>query len=91
MAKIQTKEQTAPTTNEEKLNELREFIAAARTRENPHSHLISVLHRTQELFGYLPTEVMDEIAQIKQQMPDVFDTFMGYYEKTRTGERDLYF
>jgi len=32
-----------------------------------------------------------EIAQVKQQMPEVFDTFMSYYEKTRTGERDLYF
>jgi NADH:ubiquinone oxidoreductase subunit E len=63
MAKIQTKERTAPVTNEEKLHELRAFIAAAKTRENPHSHLISVLHRTQELFGYLPTEMMDEIAQ----------------------------
>jgi 2-iminoacetate synthase len=35
--------------------------------------------------------IAKEIAQVKQQMPEVFDTFMSYYEKTRTGERDLYF
>ena len=32
-----------------------------------------------------------EIEQIKQRMPEVFETFMSYYEKTRTGQRDLYF
>ena len=35
--------------------------------------------------------IAKEIAQVRQQMPEIFDTFMGYYEKTRTGERDLYF
>ena len=32
-----------------------------------------------------------EIEQIKQRMPEIFDAFMDYYEKTRTGQRDLYF
>ncbi|OHB68126.1 MAG: [FeFe] hydrogenase H-cluster radical SAM maturase HydG [Planctomycetes bacterium RBG_13_62_9] len=32
-----------------------------------------------------------EIEQIKGRMPAVFDTFMSYYEKTKTGHRDLYF
>jgi len=35
--------------------------------------------------------IAKEIAQVKQQMPEIFDTFLSYYEKTRTGERDLYF
>ncbi len=35
--------------------------------------------------------IAKEIAQIKEKMPEVFETFMDYYEKTRTGERDLYF
>ena len=35
--------------------------------------------------------IAKEIAQVKKQMPEVFETFMSYYEKTRTGERDLYF
>ena len=35
--------------------------------------------------------IAKEIAQIRTQMPKVFETFLSYYEKTRTGERDLYF
>jgi 2-iminoacetate synthase len=35
--------------------------------------------------------IAKEIAQIKERMPEVFEAFMSYYEKTRTGERDLYF
>ena len=35
--------------------------------------------------------IAKEIAQVKTQMPEVFETFLSYYEKTRTGERDLYF
>ena len=35
--------------------------------------------------------IAKEIAQIRTKMPEVFETFMNYYEKTRTGERDLYF
>lgn len=35
--------------------------------------------------------IAKEIEQVKQKMPEVFETFMNYYEKTRTGERDLYF
>jgi 2-iminoacetate synthase len=32
-----------------------------------------------------------EIEQVKEQQPEVFEQFMSYYEKTRTGARDLYF
>jgi 2-iminoacetate synthase len=32
-----------------------------------------------------------EIEQVKEQQPGVFEQFMSYYEKTRTGTRDLYF
>ena len=35
--------------------------------------------------------IAKEIAQVKTRMPEVFETFMSYYEKTRTGARDLYF
>ncbi|MBN1360872.1 MAG: NADH-quinone oxidoreductase subunit NuoE [Sedimentisphaerales bacterium] len=59
----QTQELTAPLTDEQKLAQVREFIAEVMTHEHPDSYLIAVLHRTQELYGYLPTEVMDEIAQ----------------------------
>ena len=32
-----------------------------------------------------------EIEQVRKQMPEIFETFMSYYERTRTGQRDLYF
>jgi NADH-quinone oxidoreductase subunit E/NADP-reducing hydrogenase subunit HndA len=63
MATTQTQEQTIPQTDEQKLAQVREFIAEVKTKEQPDSYLIAVLHRAQELFGYLPTGAMDEIAQ----------------------------
>ena len=63
MAKTQTKEKTTPATNAEKLAAVKTFIEEARGQEHPDSYLIAVLHRTQELYGYLPTEVMDEIER----------------------------
>ncbi len=32
-----------------------------------------------------------EIEQVKQRMPEVFESFMSYYGKTQAGDRDLYF
>ncbi|MCK4810167.1 MAG: [FeFe] hydrogenase H-cluster radical SAM maturase HydG [Candidatus Omnitrophica bacterium] len=32
-----------------------------------------------------------EIEEIKQNIPDIFPTFIGYYERIKQGERDLYF
>ncbi len=35
--------------------------------------------------------IAEEIEQIRDRMPGVFEQFMSYYDKTRTGQRDLYF
>ena len=35
--------------------------------------------------------IAEEIEQVKRQMPEVFETFMSYYQKTGAGQRDLYF
>lgn len=35
--------------------------------------------------------IAQEIEQVRQQQPEVFEVFMDYYEKTRAGSRDLYF
>jgi 2-iminoacetate synthase len=32
-----------------------------------------------------------EIAEVKQKLPNMYETFVEYYEKTKTGQRDLYF
>ncbi|MBN1360871.1 MAG: [FeFe] hydrogenase H-cluster radical SAM maturase HydG [Sedimentisphaerales bacterium] len=35
--------------------------------------------------------IAQEIEQIRTRMPEVFEQFMRYYEKTKAGNRDLYF
>jgi len=35
--------------------------------------------------------IAKEIEQIRLRMPEVFEAFLSYYEKTRAGDRDLYF
>ncbi|MBN2315775.1 MAG: [FeFe] hydrogenase H-cluster radical SAM maturase HydG [Sedimentisphaerales bacterium] len=32
-----------------------------------------------------------EIEQVKERLPGVYEQFLGYYEKTKAGNRDLYF
>jgi NADH-quinone oxidoreductase subunit E/NADP-reducing hydrogenase subunit HndA len=51
---------------QDKMITLREFIAEASTQQYSESYLIAVLHKAQQLFGYLPREVMDEVAQALQ-------------------------
>lgn len=45
-----------------KLAELKTFIADCVHKPYPSSYLIAVLHRAQELFGYLDKNIMDEVA-----------------------------
>jgi len=42
------------------------FIEECRTKPNPESYLISVLHRIQNHFGYLGKAHMDAVAQLLQ-------------------------
>ncbi len=35
--------------------------------------------------------IAKEIEQIKQRQPEIFETFMNYYEQTQAGNGDLYF
>ena len=51
---------------QDKVTTLREFMAEVSTKEYSESYLIAVLHKAQELFGYLPKEVMDEVAEAMQ-------------------------
>jgi NADH:ubiquinone oxidoreductase subunit E len=48
--------------NNEKIIELKNFIAETAKNENSESYLIAVLHKVQGLFGYLDKEVMDIVA-----------------------------
>jgi len=51
---------------QDKMTTLRAFMAEVVTKEYSESYLIAVLHKAQELFGYLPCEVMDEVAAALQ-------------------------
>ena len=63
-----------------------------KTKEHADSHLIDVLHRTQHMYGYLPTEVMDEIAQA-MQIPTAHiwgvATFYHYFKLTPPGKHEI--
>lgn len=44
------------------LDVIKDFILQTKEYEHSESFLIAVLHKTQELYGYLPQDVMNEIA-----------------------------
>lgn len=48
--------------NDSRMKELKEFMEGMKAMEHPESNLIAILHRAQELYGYLTKDVMDEIA-----------------------------
>ena len=50
------------TTEDKKIKELDEFIEECLTKEYSQSYLIAILHKAQELYGYLEREVMDSIS-----------------------------
>jgi len=50
------------TRTDDRLDVLKSCMDGARTKDHPESHLISILHKAQELYGYLTKEIMDEIA-----------------------------
>jgi NADP-reducing hydrogenase subunit HndA len=50
------------TTHDEKMTKLKAFMEGMRKTEHPESQLIAILHRAQEIYGYVSREAMDEIA-----------------------------
>jgi NADH:ubiquinone oxidoreductase subunit E len=48
--------------DESKLAELRSFIKDVRNRDIPESYLIAVLHKAQDLYGYIDKEVVAVIS-----------------------------
>ena len=53
---------------DDKHSTLDAFMDDVCQKEYAESYLIAVLHKTQELYGYLPSEIMDRIAE-KMQIP----------------------
>ncbi len=76
-------------TDEKKMTELKEFIRSCAGKENPDSFLIAVLHKAQTIYGFLPKNVMDEIAE-EMQIPTAHiwgvATFYHYFNLTPPGK-----
>ena len=73
----------------DKLRELSEFIKDNIDPVDPQGTLIAALHRAQDLYGYLPTEVMSHVAQ-ELQVPEAYvygvATFYSYFTLTPRGK-----
>ncbi len=80
------------TTQIEKMAELKSFMEGMKTKPHPESGLIAILHKAQNLFGYLNKEVMDEIA-IEMNIPTAHiwgvATFYHYFSLTPKGEHTI--
>ncbi len=50
-------------TEDKKIEQLTSFIKSVADKPHPDSYLIAVLHKAQELYGYLPREIMDVISE----------------------------
>jgi len=77
---------------EDKMNELAAFMEAVSQKEYAESYLIAVLHKVQELFGYLPKDVMDVVAD-KMQIPTAHiwgvATFYHYFNLKPIGKHTI--
>ncbi len=89
MTMTKTNETTMPETEGQKYAELKEFIAEINTYEHADSYLIRALHKTQDLFGYLPIRAMDVIAQ-EMEIPTAHiwgvATFYHYFNLNPPGQ-----
>ena len=77
------------TTDEKKTEELIRFIDESKQQDRGESYLIAVLHKAQELYGYLSREVMDVVAE-RMNIPTSriwgVATFYHYFNLTPPGK-----
>ena len=74
---------------QDKLEQLSAFMDEVSQQEYAESYLIAVLHKAQELYGYLPQDVMDQVAE-KMQIPTAHiwgvATFYHYFNLRPVGK-----
>lgn len=74
---------------QDKIEEIRDFIKTVNQKDDSESYLIAVLHKVQSIFGYLPRETMDEVAE-KMQIPTAHiwgvATFYHYFNLKPIGK-----
>lgn len=75
-----------------KFNELRLFIEKTKNYDEPKSHLINVLHKAQDLYGYLDKDIMYKISLLMEipasQIWGVA-TFYHYFKLKPQGEHTI--
>ncbi len=80
------------TTHDEKMIQLKEMMRDIQQKPYKNSHLIAVLHKAQELYGYLVKEVIDEIA-VDMDIPTAHiwgvATFYHYFHLTPQGKHQI--
>ncbi len=72
--------------------EIVEYIRTSRARAHPESHLISVLHKVQEHFGYLDPEQLEAVAQLLQVPASTVSgvaTFYHFFRLTPKGKHTI--
>lgn len=77
---------------EDKKTVLKEFMTRIKSEAHPESQLIAILHKAQELYGFLNQEVMDEIA-LTMNVPTAHiwgvATFYHYFNLKPRGEHTI--
>lgn len=77
------------TQTQDKMDQLLAFIDEMSQKDHAESYLIAVLHKAQELYGYLPQDVMDCVAD-KMQIPTAHiwgvATFYHYFNLEPVGK-----
>lgn len=78
--------------DKDKISELKSFMREAKSKSHPDSQLISILHKAQELYGYLDAQVMDEIA-LEMNIPTAHiwgvATFYHYFNLKPRGKHSI--
>jgi len=81
------------TLDKQKLAQLEKFIQEQPRAENPRQALMGVLHRLQELFGYLPQEGMDFVSR-KMSVPAAhvygMATFYNFFSLKPKAKHSIY-
>ena len=67
-----------------------EMIDSCRKDEHPESQLVSILHKVQPFFGYLPEDILDEIAQRLQVPTTVVSGVASFYHFFRLTPKGKY-
>ena len=78
--------------DEEKISQLRSFMQEAKTKDHPDSQLIAIMHKAQELYGYLDQEVMNDVAK-EMNIPTAHiwgvATFYHYFNLQPKGKHSI--